>query len=111
MVNFNFFKTTMPKTRPADIYLGCLDCSVFIDYNKTKNNQISVVRISFDGFGCCNLGNEVELLNQDDSGLFIKEINKEYLNQEAITALVKKSIEKNAKNIWTDARSDAIRCK
>ncbi len=103
MDNFDFFKTTMPKTRPADFYLGCLNGSVFIDFNKTGNDQIVLVRISFDGYGCCNLKKEVELLNEEDSGLFIKEMNKESLNQEAITVLVKKSIEMNKKHIWIDA--------
>ena len=103
MESFNFFKTTMPKTRPADFYLGCLDGSVFIDFNKTINDQISLVRISFDGYGCCNLEKQVELLNENDSSLFIKEMNNEYLNQEVITAMVKKSIAINEKHIWTDA--------
>jgi hypothetical protein len=103
MDNFDFFKTTMPKTRPADFYLGCLDGSVFIDFNKTGNDQIALIRISFDGYGCCNLEKEIELLNEEDSGLFIKEMKKESLNQKAITTLVKKSIEINKKHIWIDA--------
>jgi hypothetical protein len=49
------------------------------------------------------LGNKAELLNKEDSGLFIEEMNKEHLNQEAITVLVKKSIEINEEHIWSDA--------
>ena len=52
--DFDFFKTSMPSTRKADYYLGGLDSSVFIDFNRTKENRISLVRISFDGYGCCD---------------------------------------------------------
>ena len=64
---FDFFGTTMPETRKADYYLGCLNSSVFIDFNKTNNNQICLVRISFDGFGCYNLFGRVYLLDIQDS--------------------------------------------
>lgn len=99
---FEFFKTTMPESRKADYYLGCLDSSVFIDFNRIVN-QISLVRISFDGYGCCNLDKKAELLNKEESALFIKELDKESLNQEVITVLVKKAIEINAEHIWNDA--------
>lgn len=100
---FEFFKTTMPNSRKADYFLGCLDSSVFIDFNRLSNGQISLVRISFDGYGCCNLDNKTELLNKEESALLIKELDNEALNQEVITALVKKAIEINAEHIWNDA--------
>jgi hypothetical protein len=93
----------MLNTRKADFYLGCLDGSVFIDFNRIGNDQISLVRISFDGYGCCNLDKKAESLNKVESALFIEELNKENLNQEAITALVKKAIEINEEHIWNDA--------
>ena len=103
MKKFNFFKTTMPNTRKADFYLGCLDGSVFIEFNRKENDQISLVRISFDGYGCCNLDKKAESLNKEESALFIEELNKENLNQEAITELIKKAIEINEEHIWNDA--------
>ena len=38
--DFDFFKTQMPDSRKADFYLGCLDSSVFIDFNLTSDNLI-----------------------------------------------------------------------
>jgi len=38
--DFDFFKTTMQKTRMTDFHLGCLDGSVFIDFNHTEENRI-----------------------------------------------------------------------
>ena len=48
--DFYFFKTTMPESRKADFYLGCLDGSVFIDFNYTPDKRISlwwVLKIPF----------------------------------------------------------------
>lgn len=100
---FNFFRTNMPETRKADYHLGCLNGSVFIDFNKTNNNQICMVRISFDGFGCYNLSGRVYLLDLKDSEKFIREIETENLDQEVMTELVKKAITINKEQIWSDA--------
>ena len=101
--NFDFFKTTMPKSRKADFYLGCLDGSVFIDFNLTKNNLVSLCRISFDGYGCCNIIGTKNLLDAELSKMFIEEISKEELNQNKLTYLVKEIIKINQDYIWTDA--------
>ena len=93
----------MPESRKADYYLCCLDSSVFIDFNSSPNNKISLIRISFDGFGCCNIDNKSKKLNLKDSQKFIEEIDKEELNQFAITELVKKAIRINKEYIWADA--------
>jgi len=101
--NFDFHKTTMPESRKADYYLCCLDSSVFIDFNSSAENEVSLVRISFDGFGCCNLDEKAKKLNPKESLKFIKEMKQNKLNQESITKLVKKAIKINKEFIWTDA--------
>ena len=100
---FNFFKTSMPGTRKADFYLGCLDGLVFIDFNLSNDKFISLVRISFDGYGCCNLYGKAESLNLMDSQEFLKEIEKEILHQETMGRLVRKIIKMNTCLIWKDA--------
>ncbi|MFC4632408.1 hypothetical protein ACFO3O_00700 [Dokdonia ponticola] len=101
--DFEFFKTSMPLTRKADYYLGCLDGSIFIDFNRTIENHISLVRISFDRYGCCNLDDKGLSLNKTDSEKFIKEMESEHLNQKTIFKLVKEIIEINKDHIWIDA--------
>lgn len=71
---FDFYKTEMPDSRKAEFYLGCLDGSVFIDFNKSNNNLISLCRISFAGYGFCNLTDNVNFLNLEQSNRFIEEI-------------------------------------
>ena len=101
--DFDFHKTTTPTSRKADYNLCCLDSSVFMDFNSSPDNKISLIRISFDGFGCCNIDIKAKNLDLEDSQRFIQEINKEKLNQVAITELVKKAIRINKEFIWTDA--------
>lgn len=102
MDGYDFFKTTMPQTRKADFYLGCLDSSVFIDFNLNNNNQIYLQRISFDGYGCCEVKNS-ETLDYRDSLKFVEEMNRETIDQKTIEQLVKRLIKINSEQIWADA--------
>ncbi|MBP8193493.1 MAG: hypothetical protein KAX69_07795 [Chitinophagales bacterium] len=98
----DFFITTMPDSRPADYYLGCLEGCVFLDFNN-KEEKIALIRISFDGYGCCDLKENAIPLNDIDSEIF-KNILQENINdQNIITQIVKKAIFLNKGNIWTDA--------
>ena len=101
--DYDFFKTTMPESRKADFYLGCFDSSVFIDFNLTKDNLISLCRISFDGYGCCTLTETTHLLDFEQSKKFLEEIKKDELDQSKLTPLVKEIIKINQELIWTDA--------
>jgi predicted RNase H-related nuclease YkuK (DUF458 family) len=100
--NFSFFKTSMPKTRKADFYLGCCDSSVFIDFNKTVDNLIYLCRISFDGYGCCNIKG-VNYLSSTLSSQFLAEISKPEIDQDTMAMVVKELIGLNKKEIWADA--------
>src|SRR5688572_18218198 len=100
---FDFFKTEMQGSRKADFYLGCLGGSVFIDFNLTNAKLISLCRISFDGYGCCNLPDNTNLLDFEKSTQFIEKLIKDELAQEKLTAVVKKIINMNKEYIWIDA--------
>lgn len=99
---FDFFKTTIPETRKADFYLGCLDGCVFIDFNYTTRNLINLCRISFDGYGCCDIEN-AKNLDEQLSKDFINEISRDNLDQEKITKLVLELVRLNKDKIWNDA--------
>lgn len=103
---FGFFKTTMPDSRKADFYLGCFDGSVFIDFNQSCGGNISLCRISFDGYGCCDITNKATPLTIEMSKKFVEEITREKLDQETLTPLVKEIIKINKDHIWTDALTE-----
>jgi hypothetical protein len=99
---FDFFRTTLPESRKADFHLGCLNGSVFIDFNYTTTNQINICRISFDDYGCCNIEN-AKHLDEQLSNEFIKEISRDNLDQEKITELILELVRLNKDKIWDDA--------
>jgi hypothetical protein len=101
--DFNFFKTTMPDSRMADFYLGCLGGSVFLDFNYTVDRRINLCRISFDGYGCCNIENNAKCLDDQLSKDFILEISKVKLDQGKMTKIVLELIRQNKDHIWMDA--------
>ena len=100
---FQFFNSTMPDSRKADFYLGCLDGCVFLDFNYTTEKRINLCRISFDGYGCCNLDFKAKCIDDQLSKDFVEQISKENLDQEKITKIVLELIRLNKDNIWTDA--------
>lgn len=99
----DFFITTMPNSRPANYYLGYLEGSVFIDFDNYENERICLKRISFDGYGCCNLGDQAIPMDEDDSRVFKELIESRLSDQSRITSIVKKTILNNKKLIWEDA--------
>lgn len=100
---FDFFKTTMPSSRPAAYYLGCLGGSVFLDFNESKDGRITLYRISFDGFGCCSLGDYTKYLDYESSVLFLLEMKKYVMDQKVMAKLVKELIQLNKELIWEEA--------
>src|SRR5688572_26010846 len=88
----HFFITSMPDSRPADYYLGYLEGSVFLDFNNYGKDKICLIRISFDGYGCCNLGNQAVPLNEDDSKTFKQIIQDSIKDQNKLKTIVKKAI-------------------
>ena len=102
---FNFFKTEMPKTRPADFYLGCLNGSVFIDFNRLENDQILLVRISFDGYGCCRPSWEGEpvKISISESRKLIKIIRNDNLAHKTAARILSLYFSSCGKALWIDA--------
>lgn len=100
---FNFFITSMPSSRQADYYIGCLDGSVFIDFNRCPNGQVCLKRISFDKYGCYQLNEKVNPLNKEDSQAFRQMMDTQQINQLSLLSIVKKTIQANKTEISQEA--------
>lgn len=92
----------MPETRQADYHLGCLGGSVFIDFNLNNIGQVYLKRISFDGYGCCEI-KKTKTLDQNDSIIFVTVMDKELTDYKVIEGLVNTLIRFNSNSIWSDA--------
>lgn len=104
--DLEFFITTMPDTRPADYFLGCLEGSIFMDFNNYEGERICLKRISFDGYGCCDLRDQAIPMNEIDSRDFKEVIEGQLSEQSRLTTIVKKTILSNRKLIWEDALNE-----
>ena len=100
---FDFYKATWASGRIASYHLGCLDGSVYMDFNISKEQLITLCRISFDGFGCCGLGDYTKYLDHESSAQFLQEMKKYVLDQEVLAKLVKELIRLNRDLIWEEA--------
>lgn len=102
MVDKDFFIATMPPSRPADYYLGYLDGCVFLDFDNVGQNRICLRRISFDGYGCCELTDAVPL-DSADSDIFRAIVQNEIKDQDTLRTIVTRAIALNKELVWADA--------
>lgn len=95
MNELNFFMAHMPNSRMADYIVGCLDSSVYIDFNKDKKDKICIKRISFDGYGCCEpkqrffSTKKFKSMSQKDSLEFEKIFENKVLDQQKLTKIIR----------------------
>lgn len=75
---------------------------MFIDLNYTTSKQIKLCKISFDGYGCCDIDDAKHLAEQLLKD-FANEIVRENLDQEKITKLVLQLVRPNKDKIWNEA--------
>ena len=96
----------MGGSRLADYCLGYDEGSVFIDFDNCGDQFVCLKRISFDGYGCCNLTKEVTPMDEADSRNF-KEIIKEKIpDQSRLMVIIKRTLSNNIDQIWEDALNE-----
>lgn len=101
-----FFLTEMPASRPADFCLGYFGGSVFLDFNNVSGDLISLIRISFDGYGCCELKHLSVPLTKKSSQLFKRIVQKGLIEQDSLGTIVREAIRLNMAHIWEDALTE-----
>lgn len=100
-----FFITTMPDSRLADYHLGWFGGSIFLDFDNYKDGLICLKRISFDGFGCCDLNDRAIPMGKEDSQAFKTIVSNKISDQPMLTQIIRTTIADNQKIIWEDALS------
>lgn len=106
MNDLGFFISDMPGSRPADYYLGCLEGSVFMDFDNCEHQRIRLSRISFDGYGCCELRDKAIPMSEIDSRNFIEMIRSQAHDRLRLTEIIRRTIRSNKALIWGDALSE-----
>lgn len=93
-------------TRPCSFCLCLQGGSVFADFDTNDANIISLRRISFDGFGCCEAGDSITHLSSGDSRLLLDAMFRGELENFQVEQILRKYFQENKAAIWSDALAE-----
>jgi hypothetical protein len=90
-------------TRPCSFCLCLQGGSVFADFNVDSDGRAYLVRISFDGYGCCATDGLVTRLSLDESHTLVKLVGADDVNRDEIRETLYRYFDQNQNAIWRDA--------
>ncbi len=93
------------NTRPCDFSL-CLDTprgTVFADFDELADECVTLRRISFDGYGCCETEGRCSKMSSSDTTTLINSIGENEVNQQSVLDILRRYFDENASIIWSDA--------
>jgi hypothetical protein len=93
-------------TRPCSFCLSLQGGSVFADFDTDDTGIISLRRISFDSFGCCQAGGSVTKMSSGDSSLLLDAIARGELGSTQVEEMLRKYFRANKDVIWSDALAE-----
>lgn len=93
-------------TRPCSFCLCLQGGSVFADFDTDDADIISLRRISFDGFGCCQTGDSITRMSSSDSRLLLDAIARVELGSVQVEETLRRYFRENKDVIWNDALTE-----
>jgi hypothetical protein len=91
---------SMP-TRPCKFCLSLQDGSVFADFDVAPDGRVYAVRVSFDGYGCCDaIG--IGRMSAADSELLLAMVKKGSFDGSA-ASILRTYFQQNRDSLWRDA--------
>jgi len=95
-------------TRPCRYCLALQDDSVFADFDVSENGCLYIVRISYDGYGCCHPeeNNKPGVLGSEMSKRLIELIERNNLEQTEASNILSRYLKDNKESLWEDALRD-----
>ena len=96
----------MPSSRPSGYCFTLQEDSVFADFDVDESGNIFMLRISFDGYGCCHTEGKTTTMSPDRSKrlIFLAEANDVASGE--VAAILSEFFRQNSGVIWTDALED-----
>jgi hypothetical protein len=80
------------------------DGCVFADFDvDTTDGRLYLVRISFDGYGCCNAPPGIDRLSRDDSEMLLTMASKRAVDPVAVAPILRQYFAANQQQLWADA--------
>lgn len=98
----------MLPTRPCKFCLCLQGGSVFADFDVDGVGQAYVVRISYDGYGCCHpdFASEVGRMSKHDSDILLEAITHNRLDTERVARILSEYLSAHRETLWSDALID-----
>lgn len=93
----------MPPSRPSLHCLALQEDSVFADFDIDSEGRVFLVRISFDGYGCCTTAENIRPMNIDLSRSWLELIETDRVQSEEMAAILSQYFFANKDIIWADA--------
>jgi hypothetical protein len=90
-----------PPFRGGRFCLSLQEDSVFADFDVDSDGRVFLLRISFDGYGCCS--GDFTKLNPEDSGLLLDAVGRNAVARPEIQILLRAYFAANKGLIWSDA--------
>jgi|688.fasta_scaffold10009_2 hypothetical protein len=101
--SFTFLTPPMLPTRPCSFCLSLQGGSVFADFDTDDANIVSLRRISYDGYGCCEPKEHLTKMNSVDSRLLLDAIARGELRNMQVEEILRRYFRENTNVIWSDA--------
>jgi hypothetical protein len=93
------------NTRPCDfsLRLETPRGTVFADFDELGDECVTLRRISFDGYGCCETEGRCSKMSSTDATTLINSIREEDVNEQSILDILCRYFAENSSIIWSDA--------
>ena len=92
-------------TRSCRFSLCLQDGSVFADFDVDEHQRVYLVRISFDGYGCCECPKRMGRMSANDSIAILNMVERQDL-AEPLATLLRTYLATNKSVLWEDALRD-----
>ena len=94
-----------PPFRDCSFCLSLQSDSVFSDFAIDADNNVSLVRISFDGYGCCEI-EKPPRMNSVDAKVLMTMLAENELDSKAASDILRRYFKRAGSKIWLDAISE-----
>ncbi len=96
-------KSEPMPSRPCDFSIALQDDSVFADFEISNNGCLLLVRISFDGYGCCHPEKSIGEIDAESSKTLISSVKSSYIELPEISEILSGYFRGNKSSLWEDA--------
>ena len=93
----------MPPVRQSRYCLGLQDGSVFADFDLDDQGCAFLLRISFDGYGCCRTAGKASTMSSEVSERLVHLIEADDVASGELAAILSTYFQENSDVIWKDA--------